>query len=279
MISKYKQFEKLINIRKFVTSSCRLDEYRQVPHYKQKSALYIRPPLHQQQQPTKSETGAVNSVPVFPNIISPDLDLTLLFDNKNALKPAICHNLTARHTHINTLKLKEDYTRMRQLKSEIDGLTREKDAISASVSNLTKAKMSKQERQTLTQSDTFTKLLHKGNEIKHDRVRLRDELIPLEEIVNIACLRLPNDLHFSTYYLYKTQLDNEKFILFDFNQEHLEQVKRDSEFLISSRLWQHAVDSKFSFVQQSSINSSINMKYLVGTYAKVKNKQTNNKIL
>jgi hypothetical protein len=271
MISKYKQIEKLKNIRKFVTSPGRLDEYRQVPHYKQKSALYISPPLHQ--QPTKAENSTANSVPVFPNIISPDLDLTLLFDSKNALKPAICHNLTARHTHINTLKLKDDYTRMRQFKIDIDELTREKDSISASVSNLTKAKMSKQERQLLMQSDTFTKLLQKGNEIKQEIIKLRDELIPLEEIVNIACLRLPNDLHFSTYYLYKTQLDNEKFILFDFNQEYLEQVKRDSEFLISSRLWQDVIDSKFSYVQQSSINSSINMKYLVGTYAKVKKKQ------
>lgn len=260
MLTKFKHIEKLKNVRNITASAYLSDEYRQVPHYKQKSALYIRSPLHHQQTP---------DVTIFPKIISPDLDLTSLFDAENNLKPAIYHNLTARHTHIDTLKLKDDYTRMRQLESDIDVLIREKDSVSANVNVLTKAKMSKEERQVLMQSNKFKELLKKGNDIKQKIVKLRDELIPLEEIVNIACLRLPNDLHFSTYYLYKNQLDNEKLILFDFNQEHLDQIKRNSEFLICSSLWQKAIATKFSFIQQSSVNSSINMKYLVGTYAKV----------
>ena len=260
MLTKFKHFVKLKYARNFTKSSYLSDEYRQVPHYKQKSALFIRSPLHH--QPALDTT-------VFPKIISPDLDLNLLFDAQNDLKPAICNNLAARHTHIDTIKLKNDLTQMRQLEIEIGALTKEKDLISANVNDLTRAKMSKQERANLNQSVKFKELLQKGNEIKQKIIKLRDELIPLEEIVNIACLRLPNDLHFSTYYLYKNQLDNEKFILFEFNTEYLEKVKKNSEFLICSNLWQQAIDTTFSFVQQSSINASINMKYLVGTYAKV----------
>ena len=38
---------------------------------------------------------------------------------------------------------------------------------------------------------------------------IMDDLAPLEELVSISCLRLPNDLHKSVLMIYSSLLDNE----------------------------------------------------------------------
>ena len=242
MLTKCKHFKHLASLnatRKFSSSSCHKDEsgYQQVPHYKQKSALYIRPPL---------STAPADAHDVFPNIISPDLDLNALFGAQNSLKAAINKNLIARHTHLNTVKLRDDYTQMKALEAEIKKLDAEKHSISNSINNLVKNPPPKHTKKSVMQTDEAKRLLSMGNEVKHKMTKLLDELIPLEEIVRIACLRLPNDLHFSTYYVHHSQLakdteSEDELVLFDFNQTYLSDLRRNTECLSSSRSWQHTL--------------------------------------
>ena len=271
MLSKCSHFKKLAPLSKFLSSSCQKDEsgYQQVPHYKQKSALYIRPPLSSS---TSDEASIKTNV--FPKIISPDLDLSILFDAENSLKTAIKSNLTARHTHLNTAKLKDDYTRMKVLEVQIETLTIEKNLISTKINNLVKSlSVTKQSKKSIMETDEAKQFLHLGNEIKHKINALLDELIPLEEIVRVACLRLPNDLHFSTYYVHNCLLNKEtedELVLFNFNQNYLSKIRLNSEFWSISRNWQNAIDiPKPSFIQYASVNAAINLRYSVGTYAKI----------
>ena len=251
--------------RAFSLLSARWDEYRQVPHYKQKSALYVRTPL--------SSDTAKHEV-VFPKVISPDLDVERFFtvDGDHSLKPAICRNLSARHAHLNTVKLREDFSRMLVFERELYELSAQKDAVSEQIRTLTKVKMTSAEKRAVVQSESFMKLAAQGNELKQRLTKLGDELAPLDEIVKVACLRLPNDLHFSTCYLHKTQLDDEKLILFDFNQRCLDDVKRRAECVTHPGFWTkvYAHEEKvngLSFVEQASVN--VNLKYLVGSFAQV----------
>ena len=156
------------------------------------------------------------------------------------------------------------------------------------------------------QSKEAKDLIKSASEIKSEINRLEKELIPLKEIVTCACLRLPNSLHFSTLFIHNHRQnrdssatsstsmfsfmpdteDGSKLVLFDFNTESLEFVRKKVLFLKSELHWKHllndsiVIDSKlitpkyasklkenWSFVEQSS--TDFNNRYMTGAYAKL----------
>lgn len=262
--------------------------YRSVPHYTQKSSLYIKP----------------SEYSVFPKIISPELNMDRIFDTKNILKSMLNLNLTARHVHLNLVHLQKDYFKMRSLESQKDLLEKEKHQISTQINNLVKSQGGVGSKKKTMQSQAVKNLLKTANEIKLKINSYMEELDPLQEIVNIACLRLPNTLHYSTLYLHKYHLnrylDNELFIynepmdeqvrsvLFEFNSQGMETIRQRTYLFDGTNNWQTVLQDSiiihgkqftakystknldnWSFVEQSVIDSVLNNRYLCGTYAKL----------
>lgn len=262
--------------------------YRTVPHYTQKSSLYIKP----------------TEESIFPKIISPELNMDRLFDTKNILRSMLNLNLTARHIHLNLEHLQNDFFKMRSLEAQIERLKREKDQISDQINNLVKSSGGIGSKKKTMQTEDAKKLLKSANEIKLKINKIMDELVPLQEIVNIACLRLPNTLHYSALYLHKYHLnrylDSEIFIhhepmdeqarsvLFEFNSQTLEKIKHRTYLLDGCNNWQTILKDSiiikgkkviakystktldnWSFIEQTAIDSVLNNRYLCGTYAKL----------
>lgn len=153
------------------------------------------------------------------------------------------------------------------------------------------------------ESEEARGLIQAGNDIKTKENQILEELSPLAEIVNVACLRLPNSLHYSTLLLdtlssTTTATDSDRFrhMLFAMNMDQHEQIKRKmrrDEFDYHGFDWRtllddsveiergvtikarysHADDNvtkpKWSFIKESSIESIQNNRYLVGSYAKI----------
>lgn len=262
--------------------------YRSVPHYTQNSSLYIKP----------SEDS------VYSKIISPELNMDRIFATKNILKSMLNLNLTARHIHLNLDHLQKDFFKMRSLESQIDLLKKEKDLISNEINNLVKSKGGIGSKKKTMRSQDVKNLLKSANEIKLNINSFLEELSPLQEIVNIACLRLPNTLHYSTLYLHKYHLnrylDSDLFIynepldeqvrsvLFEFNSQAMDKLRQRNYLFNGNNNWQTVLQDSiiihgkylpakyfnknldnWSFIDQSAIDSVLNNRYLCGTYAKL----------
>ncbi|CAF0718976.1 unnamed protein product [Brachionus calyciflorus] len=281
-----------------IFQSTKTDEngYRSVPHYTQKSALYIKPPH-------PSSTSKDESI--FSKIVSPELNMDRLFETKNIQNSMLNLNLTARHIHLDLDHLQKDYFKMRSLEDQISLLNKEKETISDQINNLVKSKGGTSSKKSTMQSSEAKKLLKSANEIKLKINKILEELIPLQEIVNIACLRLPNSLHYSTLYLHKYHLkreidrnlfvynddendENFRPVLFEFNTEAKKLAKNNTSLLDGTNNWQtvlqdciliddQIVPAKYtnknlddwSFVEQSPIDAVLHNRYLSGTYSKL----------
>lgn len=141
-------------------------------------------------------------------------------------------------------------------------------------------------------------MIRAGNDLKAQESKIYEELSPLAEIVNVACLRLPNSLHYSTLLLDTISSlaaatvhveDRFRHVLFDMNTPSLTHIKkkmRDKfdghdfdwrELLADTVEMERGVrisssdarPHKWSFVKESSIESIPNNRYLVGTYARI----------
>lgn len=262
--------------------------YEAVPHYRENSAIFIARP---EQSP-------------FQNVISSDVNIDQLFQSENMQKSCLNVNLTARHGELDLNKLKEDYNHMKKLEAKIESLEKEKESISASINNLIKERGGMKCRKATMQSEEGKELIEAASNIKKEISKIEELLIPIKEIVNIACNRMPNSLHFSTLYTHSCQQnpsqksknypfkhvtdteDNLKPILFEFNIETFDFVRNKVKFLSGETHWERllndsiVVDSKltkpnyskklnenWSFVEQA--NSDLNTKYMTGTYAKL----------
>lgn len=221
-----------------------LDEsgYRAVPHYNEKSALFTK----------------FNSV--FPKLISPDLDFKAIFESETA-KSALLFNLNARHMHIDIVKLNHDYAKMANLEQTIQDLDKQKEKISNQVNNLVKnSKLAKKE---LHETSGFKRLIREGNQLKEQINEINEKLAPLQEIVKIACLRLPNSLHACTL-LHDTHHEHYKQpeVLFSLNDKLIKRCPVDH--------WKETFQKKEerSFVESSSTCfEGVNLKYYTGAYA------------
>jgi hypothetical protein len=270
--------------RCFLTSNAK-DEYEPVPHYKQMSALYIK----------ASSPSATKIENIFPKIISPELNLDDLF-KFNMEESLLNLNLSSRYIHLNLDRLRRDFLQMRSLEIQMDELNRQKSQLTDKISRLVKSATSGEQKKLILNSPEALELLKQANELKAKANVIMEDFLPLAEIVNVACLRLPNSLHFSTLFLDSiiSSYSNEeryRHILFDLNSEYRDLIK-DKNKLLSSQApanWENILDDsiiidskvikskyavrdrelkeRWSFVRESSVDSLLNNRYLVGTYA------------
>lgn len=259
-----------------------------MPHYRQMSALYIKPPMPYS---TQKES-------VFPKLLSPELNLSALFaPHEDMDKTSMSLNLTARHMHINLNKLRADFKRMRSLEDQIASLEAEKSKFTTQINNLIKKAGAKNKKATL-ESAAVQELIQAGNEIKIRENKILEDLIPLAEVVNVASQRLPNSLHYATLLLDTissgsiNDFNRFQHVIFDMNIEHLESLKNKMRREFDHGFdWHRLIDdsvetddgvrrdakytnngsntTKWSFVKESSIESIPNNRYLVGTYARL----------
>jgi seryl-tRNA synthetase len=283
----------LIGFRKWCicTRSYVVDaEYRPVPHYKESSALCIA-------DPEKSP---------FQKVISPDVEFDKLFEPENMQKSCLNVNLTARHFGLNLDKLKSDFLQVKNFETIIEHLEKQKEQISNRINQFVKENSSKSKKE-LTKTSHVKELIQNANQIKAEINKIEEKLMPIKNIVNTACLSLPNCLHFSSLYIHNylqnqekqtnnngtvfTDLsqdmeDSSKPVLFEFNSDKLKNVQDNLSLLKSGSHWEYMVndsiviDSKlhspkyahnlsnnWSFIEQSS--PDINTFYMTGTYAKL----------
>jgi hypothetical protein len=255
-----------------ISSPSIVDDYHQVPQYNCKSALYIRPSLKSDQQES-----------VFTRIISPDLDMNSLLNVKNVLKSPLSANLSARHLNLNLSQLKDDYLKFKNLNDKIEKLNLEKHEISEKMKELVKLKGGIKFKKETMESEEAKKLLNEGNEIKNEINKIMEELIPTEEFISIACLRLPNDLHSSAMFIYFSQINKDlefdnndytnELVLFNLNKQtsRFNQLSSNDWKLIlkSSGSEKNVLGDKWSFVDKPICESGLNNQYLVGSYAKL----------
>lgn len=274
-------------------------DYRAVPHYTEKSALFITQPSVTGKKPASDEHS------VFPKIISPELDLNAIFCSKNIVNSTVNLNLAARHIHLDLAKLKDDYLVMKRLENELEALEKQKEEASLKMSELVKAKGGVLSKKLTMQTDEAKELLNFGAQIKTKINKILKDLIPLEEKVKISCLRLPNDLHSSTFYLHNINTNkdsesnqninqyshfdceqNQNLVLFQLDENYKNKIEKNAKILSSSKYWQYVLDDtnivldnnlnnieqreseKLTFIEPSSFNSC-DIKYSVGAYAKI----------
>ena len=251
-----------------------VDEYHQVPQYNSKSSLYIRHGLKSDQQES-----------VFTRIISPDLDMNNLLNVKNVLKSPLSVNLSARHLNLNLSQLKDDYLKFKVLNDKIEKLNLKKHEISEKIKDLVKSNGGMKLKKETMESEEAKKLLNDGNEIKNEINKIMEDLIPTEEFISIACLRLPNSLHSSAMFIYYSQINKDlefdnndytnELVLFNLNKH----TSRFNQLQLSPNDWQYILRSsgseknvlgdKWSFVEKPICESGLNNRYLVGSYAKL----------
>lgn len=260
-----------LNTKRALTSD---SEYIQVPHYREKSALFIR-----QNMPNATKSQA----PVFPRLITPELNLKGIFEEENMYKSALSINLNARHIFLDLERLKEDYLKMKDMEDEINQYEALKEQISNQVNHLVKT-VGKQVKNT----DEFRDLIRKGNDIKVKENKILEELIPLQEIVQISCLRLPNNLHISSLLVHALQKntdffthvsssspksanefveENNSVVLFRLNDEtRPRKLKR-----LDTASWKSVLSSadNWSFIEQSHNDRMLGNRYLTGEYSQL----------
>ncbi len=149
------------------------------------------------------------------------MDLKCIFDVENIEKSALSINLNARQIHLNLTRLKEDYLQVKSMESKIDALENKKEKISNQINSLIKMTNDKTKIKSIQQSKEFQQLVHQANEIKNKINQILEDLIPLQEIVLIACLRLPNSLHVSSLLVYTLKINNKLDILFSNKQNDI----------------------------------------------------------
>lgn len=258
-----------LNSKRALTSD---SEYIQVPHYREKSALFIR-----QNMPNANKSQA----PVFPRLFTPELNLKGIFEEENMYKSALSINLNARHIFLDLERLKEDYLKMKGMEDEINQYEALKDQISNQVNHLVKT-VGKQVKNT----EEFKDLIRQGNEIKCKENKILEELIPLQEIVQISCLRLPNNLHISSLLVHALQKNTDFFahvsspksaneFVEENNSVVLFRLNDDTRPLKLKRLdtasWKSVLSSadNWSFIEQSHNDRMLGNRYLTGEYSQL----------
>jgi hypothetical protein len=230
------------------------NEYRTVPHYEQKTALYIRPKGISSSEP--------NTAPVFERIISPEIDL-----DKKINSPWLLNMLEARHIHLNVSQLKEDYNVMCSLKSELNLLSKQQEEVSKKVSAIisSKGKLTKEQREKALESDEVKQVLEEGKIIKSKYNKIYESYQTLEEIVMLAMLRLPNKLHFSTpMYLLssKSFFDENHIDIFEYKMnlcsEKAEPFKDSNQFDRPTRHFFYDEFDCMESIKQKKLIESIN---------------------
>ena len=241
-------------------------EYIQVPHYREKSALFIKRNLPNEK----------NQAVVFPRLVTPDLDLKCLFEVDNMQKSALSINLIARHCQLDLARIKKDYLEMKKLEELLIEFETEKTEVSAKANDLVKSN-GKSARDT----DEFKALIKQGIEIKNKINEILTELIPLQEIVHITCLRLPNNLHVSSLLVHALRSNNDfqpHFLhhdeLLSEEDNSIEIFEMNEEKLLNNKSnvdWKSVLstDKNWSFIEQSHADSVLNNKYMSGDYAKL----------
>jgi hypothetical protein len=286
---------------KFSSNSCILhthkitndSEYQAVLQYKQKSALFVSPILEK-----KNEQ-------IFPRLISPDLDTSSIFEVENILESPMYYNLRARRLHLNLLKLKDDYLRMKRLKMQIDMLLNEKQKVSININDLVKRKVNENvAKRIIMESNEVKCLIEAAHEIKARMASIEPSLLEIEEIVSIACLRLPNYLHVSSviagingsnkiFNRANLRVDNmpirkelvnddeNNLILYYLNRDQFEKVKSKFRLMTGAADWMstgliepgkesvQSLSLEWSFVQTSSEHLGQTNNFYVGAFAKL----------
>ncbi len=219
-------------------SSC--NEYIQVPHYREKSALFIRQPL---------PSDKTNSTPIFPRLITPDLNLKSLFQAENMYKTALSISLNARHFHLDLKRLKDDYLEMKNLSDKVFCLEQNKLLVSEKINSLVKSG-----GKAAKKTSEFQELINQGNQLKTQINQILEELIPLEEIVNIACLRLPNSLHVSSLLVHALQSNTDFKPHFSLHTNENEVLSEENNSIVIFRMndkktngqivnWRHVLEN------------------------------------
>ena len=248
------------------------DEYQTVPHYKEKSALFI--------------TSGGSSP--FLKLVSPELDLKCLFEANDICKSVLAINLSARHISLDLSKLQTDYYAMKKLEDQVEQLEKEKSLVTSQINKLIKSNLSKLNRDEIFKKEEFITLNAEGTQIKSKVNIIMEKLLPLQELINISALRLPNDLHTTCLLLYATQqngdsnefyrniLNSNEFLLdenYNIMLYHLNKkaLNKDESKLMPENVNWKSVLSKdcFTAVEDTSNDSILNNKYLVGGYARI----------
>jgi hypothetical protein len=266
-----------------------------IAQYKQKSSLIVSPFLEKQNEQ------------VFPKVISPDVNMNLIFEVENMLESPMSYNLRARWLHLNLLKLKDDYLRMKRLRTQMNMLISEKEKVTATINDTVRRKLKENmEKRVIMESDEMKRMIEMVQEIKTKMSTIEPELFEIEEIVSIACLRLPNYLHASSI-IASTKASNKIFnkanltmentkntknlstnevennlIVYFLNCDQLNKVKSKSKFMTGAADWSHTVliepvkkssqhssSHEWSFVQTSSEHLGQTNNFYVGVYAKL----------
>lgn len=264
---RYSKINVLQNSYRKLSSAILTDsEYIQVPHYREKSALFIKRNLPNEK----------NHTPVFPRLVAPDLDLKCIFEVENMQKSALSINLIARHCQLDLARIKQDYLEMKKLEELVVEFEKEKIEVSNKANSLVKLK-----GKEVRESSEFKALLKQGIEIKNKIHEIHCDLIPLQEIVHIACLRLPNNLHVSSLLVHALRSNNDfqpHFLhhdeLLSEEDNSIEIFEMNEENLLSNKSnvnWKSVLttENNWSFIEQSHADSVLNNKYLTGDYAKL----------
>ena len=123
-------------------------------------------------------------------------------------------------------------------------------------------------------------MIQTGIDLKSEINKILEDLIPLQEIVQIACLRLPNNIHVSSLLVHALQANNDfaphfnsneflseennSIVLFRLNDAN----RRNSE---SRADWKSVLSTpdNWSFIEQSHADRVLNNKYSTGEYAQL----------
>lgn len=241
--------KKLLNLSASIRKNSD-DVYQPVPHYKEKSSLYV---------PSKN---VKNKIPIFPRIFKPEINLKHLFSNTQSLD----RNLHQRNVLLNLDKLKNDYLKLIDLQQRMSEFDKAKNEISKNIGKF--VKKSKLTREEALKTQEGQDLLVKAQEIEAKIDELNETILPLEEIINIACLRLPN-------YIHKCVPTDYNHVLFEWNKlDHLKNsnidLSRDNSIINRwDRVLSDNPNKKFNAFNNFEEEHEEFGSYLSGKYAKL----------
>jgi len=169
---------------------------------------------------------------------------------------------------------------MNQLTHEIANLEQSKEEVSKKVNSLVKSA-----GKAARQSNEFKELISAGNQLKAQINELLEQLIPLQEIVQIACLRLPNSLHVSSLLVHALQSNTDFRPHFSLCTSENEVLSEENSSIVVFRMnenkakahvvdWRQVLNSGseageagWSVVEEA--NHVLNNRYLTGEYARL----------
>jgi seryl-tRNA synthetase len=259
MIKLRKSLQKaarVLNLTKLQISSNTADDdtLQSVPYYKQVSALYIS--THRVQQSDHANT--------FQRLFQPNIRLSEIFRNLVCLNA----NLESRNKLVDVNKLKEDYLQLTDLQQQVHELNALKTTMTIDINRLVSANKNKKAREEILKSDDVQKILNRIKSLKTQIDSINERLLPLEEMVNIAALKLPNKIHAAV------PIDEDRTLL---------EIEQDEEYLKANGLsitrnnailnrWDTLLkgDSRFSFIDSNQFNTDeVFMCYMGETYARL----------